>query len=266
MVVAVVVILIIISISSSTPPNSADQPASAQLVSAVTQVPSSIYDQVGTGSGQVIGQPTTITGSSLSLNGMPEFLYMGAEFCPYCAADRWAIVTALSRFGTFSGLEIGASSASDTYPSTPTFGFSKTIYTSKYVSFVAVEMQDVNHNPLQNPTSQESSIMNKYDPKGNIPFIDVANKWMISTLYSPQVLQGLTHDTIAATLSTPTNQTAQAILGSANYISATICAVDGQQPESVCNSSGVKAAETSLGHGATTAPGLHSSISSGKKG
>ncbi|NNN22753.1 MAG: DUF929 family protein [Acidimicrobiales bacterium] len=265
-VVAAVVILIIISISSSSPPNSADQPASAQLVNAVTQVPSSIYDQVGTGSGQVIGAPTTISGSSLTLNGKPEFLYMGAEYCPFCGADRWAIVAALSRFGTFSGLQIGASSATDTYPSTPTFGFYKASYTSKYLSFVSVEMQDVNHNPLQNPTSQESSIMNKYDPKGSIPFLDVANKWMDSTIYSPQVLQGLTHDTIAATLSTPTNPTAQAILGGANYLSATICAVDGQQPVSVCSSSGVKAAETSLGHGATTAPGQHSSTPSSTKG
>jgi hypothetical protein len=31
-------------------------------------------------------------------------LYIGAEYCPYCAAERWPLVMALSKFGTFSNL------------------------------------------------------------------------------------------------------------------------------------------------------------------
>ena len=34
----------------------------------------------------------------------PELLYIGAEYCPYCAASRWPLIIALSRFGTFKGL------------------------------------------------------------------------------------------------------------------------------------------------------------------
>ncbi len=34
--------------------------------------------------------------------GKPEVLFVGAEFCPFCAAERWPLIVALSRFGHFS--------------------------------------------------------------------------------------------------------------------------------------------------------------------
>ena len=40
----------------------------------------------------------------LTADGKPLVLYVGAEYCPYCAAERCAMVQALSRFGTFSNL------------------------------------------------------------------------------------------------------------------------------------------------------------------
>jgi Domain of unknown function (DUF929) len=42
--------------------------------------------------------------AALTASGKPEVLYTGAGFCPYCAAVRWPLIVALSRFGTFSGL------------------------------------------------------------------------------------------------------------------------------------------------------------------
>ena len=46
----------------------------------------------------------------------PAMLYYGAEYCPYCAAERWAMTAALSRFGTWSELKITASSHTDVFP------------------------------------------------------------------------------------------------------------------------------------------------------
>ena len=40
-----------------------------------------------------------ISDTALTSNGKPEMLYIGAEFCPYCAASRWSMALALSRFG-----------------------------------------------------------------------------------------------------------------------------------------------------------------------
>src|SRR6202043_382420 len=66
--------------------------------------------------------PPVATGKNTALltasDGKPEILYVGAEYCPYCAAQRWAVVTALSHFGTFSGLGTTTSSASDVDPNT----------------------------------------------------------------------------------------------------------------------------------------------------
>src|SRR5215471_17073708 len=40
------------------------------------------------------------SGAPLTSGGKPEMLYIGAEYCPYCAAMRWSMAVALSRFGT----------------------------------------------------------------------------------------------------------------------------------------------------------------------
>src|SRR5712671_6765504 len=77
--------------------------ALAAVTSQVTSVPAATLDQVGAGQG-VSTLPTRITGAALTSGGKPEMLYIGAEYCPYCAAERWAMIVALSRFGTFSGL------------------------------------------------------------------------------------------------------------------------------------------------------------------
>jgi len=67
-------------------------------------------------------------------------LYVGANFCSYCAAERWAIVSALSRFGTFSNLGLTSSTTDDTFPATPSFSFHGSSYTSRFITLQAVEL------------------------------------------------------------------------------------------------------------------------------
>ena len=76
----------------------------------------------------------TVDGPSLTQGGKPEVLFMGSEYCPYCAAQRWAMVSAVSRFGTFSGLTTTHSSSSDVDANTPTLTFYGSKYTSQYIS------------------------------------------------------------------------------------------------------------------------------------
>src|SRR6266568_183753 len=52
-------------------------------------------------------------GPLLTASGKPEIVYVGAEYCPFCAAERWALSVALSRFGSFSGLRLIHSSSTD---------------------------------------------------------------------------------------------------------------------------------------------------------
>ena len=95
---------------------------------------------------------------------------MGAEYCPYCAAQRWSTIVALSRFGTWSGLGNMASYSGDVYPNTPTFTFINAKYTSKYVVFKSVEMYTnyidaatSYYAKLQTPTAQEQHEISTYD-------------------------------------------------------------------------------------------------------
>ena len=102
------------------------------------------------------------------------FVYVGGEFCPYCAMERWAIVMALSHFGNFSGLGTIVSAES----SVPTYTFySSYTYTSNVVDFEPVEVYDNVYNSntqsygsLETPNTLQQNEMNKYG-SGSIPFI-----------------------------------------------------------------------------------------------
>jgi len=251
-VLAIVLTFVIIKLNSGKPSASANSasngPTGAALsavVDKVTSVPASTLDAVGDGGGAVTGKPATISGAPLTANGKPEMLYIGAEYCPYCAAERWAMIVALSRFGTFSGLSTVHSSSTDVYPNTPTFTFYKSSYTSPYLTFTPVETttnvpdssSPSGYTSLQTPTSAQTALWTKYTSNGTIPFMDFGNKYLLSGVsYSNSVLSGLNWDQIATDLSNPNSPVAKAVDGTANYITAAICKMTGNQPASACTS------------------------------
>jgi hypothetical protein len=253
-VVAIVLAFVLVKVNSNGKPatSSANGPTGTSLATAVkdtTTVPASTLDSVGAGSG-VTGLPKSISGAALKSGGKPEMLYMGAEYCPFCAAERWGMVVALSRFGTFKNLGTTRSASADEFPNTATWTFYKSSYTSKYLTFSSVEMQTnklasngQSYTTLQTPTAAQNALLAKYDAppyvasssKGAIPFIDIGNKYMLSgSSYSPQILQGKTWSQIATALKDPSSPIAKAIDGTANYITAAICKVTGNQPASAC--------------------------------
>lgn len=226
----------------------------AQVTGAATSVPASVLDSVGRGTAAY--PPTTITGApALTDAGKPQVTYLAYEWCPYCAAQRWPLVVALSRFGTFSGLELAQSASDDVYPSTHTFTFAHTTYTSPYLSFTPVEMQDQNRNPLQTPTAAQQHLLAVYDAPpyvpanaaGGIPFLDLGGRYVQSgASYDPQTLAGMDWTQIAAALSNPTSPVARAVDGSANTLTAALCTLTGDKPATVCTSSAVTAAKGAL--------------------
>ncbi|MGH9063397.1 MAG: DUF929 family protein [Acidimicrobiales bacterium] len=242
------------------------QPASADVVHATTNVPRSVLSKVGLGTTSTIASPERIKGPPplLMSSGKPELFYFGANYCPYCATERWPMVVALSRFGTFSGLKQTHSStkAGEPFPGTQTFSFYGSTYTSRYLSFVPVELTTNQpykgyYKPLQTPTKAELALVAKYDVapyvanatsgQDPIPFLDFANRYLLSgPSYSPQVLQGLSAGTIAGSLSLPSTPTAQGIGASANWMTAAICQLTHDQPGAVCSGSVIKKAEAAL--------------------
>ena len=264
-VLAIVVAFIVIKLNSSpstdNSPNGPTGAALASVVTNVTSVPASALDTVGDGSGSVTAPPTSISGTALTANGKPEVLYIGAEYCPYCAAERWAMIVALSRFGTFSGLATIHSAAAngagnaEPYPNTPTWTFVHATYTSQYLTFSTVEEQTNIPDPstgtyttLQTPTKAQEALVTKYDSSsgGAIPFVDFGNKYLISgASYDAGVLSGLSWATIASDLSNPNSAVAKAVDGTANYITAAICQLTGNQPASACTAT-VKSLESKI--------------------
>ncbi len=184
-------------------------------------------------------------------------LFIGAEFCPFCAAERWALVVALSRFGTWSGLKETTSSPWDSDPDTATFSFRDATLTSNYIDFVSVE-HETNDNYGQGTralfqplTTAQNNIWQKYSAQfgesPGYPFIDFGNKVFVTgPSYDPAVLAGLSQAQIAAKLSNAKDPVTQAIVGTANYLTAAICAETGQQPTSVCSAPGTHMATTAL--------------------
>jgi thiol-disulfide isomerase/thioredoxin len=254
-VLAVVVAFIVIKLSAGKP----TAPASgvtgtalpASVIRDVTTVPASTLNTVGAGSVPATFQNpvTSISGPPLTQDGKPEMLYIGAEFCPFCAAMRWSMAVALSRFGTLSPLHGIHSSGTDTFPNTATLTFYKSSYSSKYLTFTAVENEKIDHSPLQSTTPQQQAVWDKYQPDAatrGYPFIDIGNKYMLTYIYDPQVLAGKTWSQIAAALHDPSSPIAQGADGAANYLTAGICKITNNAPASVCTSPAITALEGKL--------------------
>ncbi len=232
--------------------------ASASLVNEVTAIPTNIITTVGTGGVTnplvTVKKPQTLTGTG----GKPEFLYIGAEYCPFCAAERWSMIVALSHFGTFANLHTAQSSLTDTYPGTNTFTFYQSTYASQYIDFVPVETTTIDPStPLQTPTAQQSLLLNTYDSTtyfpsteaGGIPFIDIANSYIeVSSGYSPQDLAGLTWQQIAGNLSNAYSQVTKDIVGNANYLTAAICLTLTKGP-AICQTPAIQTIMTTLKNG-----------------
>jgi hypothetical protein len=181
-----------------------------------------------------------INASQLMYGGKPEVLYVGAEFCPYCAGSRWALILALMRFGNLTGIKYSASSSTDVYPNTPTFSFVNSSYTSKYLSFKAFETETRTGQPLQTLDNASEATFSKYGSA--IPFTDFGNAYVQSgSLMLPSAYQGLSWGDIISELPQSGTALSQAVIGYANIYTAEICAGIGNTAP-VCSQNYVKGA------------------------
>jgi hypothetical protein len=255
-VLVIVIAFILIKVSqggSSTSSSSGGRtPLPASVASQIAHVPAATLNTVGKGTVPAFHPPLSPgSGPPLTSGGHPEMLYIGAEYCPYCAATRWSMAVALSRFGTLTPPLRGIhSSPTDVDPNTATLTFYKAGYTSKYLVFTPVENLTVAKTALQNPTSQQNALWAKYEPDPNTrgyPFIDFGNKLVLKgPIYDPAVLAGKSWSQIAAALKDPSSPIAQSVDGGANYITGAICQMTNNQPGSVCNSPAVTAVKSGL--------------------
>lgn len=257
-VLAVVIVLVVVKLSgvaagSGSGAGSGAPVADSAVAGEIASVPQRTFDAVGMGSATGLRLRASGGGAELTLGGKPEVLYIGGEFCPYCAAERWAIAAAVSRFGTLDGVRFIHSSPAYVYASTPTLTFYGSSYQSQYLAFVPVEWYgeavDTStpfaHVYLQNPTDAEKAVFARYGGSA-LPFVDIGNRYLVPMLFSPGDLAGLTWAQVAAAMRDPSSTVGKDVDGAANMITAAICKLTGGQPGNVCRSAGVVVASRSI--------------------
>jgi hypothetical protein len=273
------VALVTYALTHAASPTAPAAPAvtSPAVLAALSSVPESTFDAVGvTAAGTTLTPPSLVVAPAPStVGGKPDVLFVGAEFCPFCAAERWPLVVALARFGTFTELHDSASAPLTVFPNTPTFTFDGVGYSSRYVTLTGVELYSGTTGPdgtftrLARLSTGQAGLVARFGPQaggvvaGTAPFVDVAGRLVaVTSGFSPALLIGLSQAQIAGDVAQPTPRangsgsgsggtsvppTGQAVIAVANQLSAGICAATGQQPAAVCHSKGVRTADAALG-------------------
>ncbi|MGD0704239.1 MAG: DUF929 family protein [Trebonia sp.] len=192
--------------------------------------------------------PIAVSGPPLSADGKPEVLYVGTEYCPYCDAENWALIVALSRFGEFSGLSTSRSPSFENVPPVDGWTFYRSSYASRYLTFVPVETASnvllspksdqasaASYRRLQRLTPAEQAVFAKLDPLRSTPFLDFGGKAVqVGTQVQPSALGELTWSEIAADLRRPRTAAGVTILASVDTLTAEICGLTGDRPAAVC--------------------------------
>jgi hypothetical protein len=183
-----------------------------------------------------LAYPSKITDHPLSTKGKPEVLYIGAEYCPFCATERWPLILALSKFGTFGGLsEIHSNTSDAGIEHLATLSFYQSGYTSKYLAFKPVEMQNTLGQTLDTPTKSEIALLKKYTG-GDIPLVDMDGKFAITSAeLDAHLLAGLDQSEIIEQVKAGTSTLAANIDADAGAIISNLCQLTGGRPGNVCS-------------------------------
>jgi Domain of unknown function (DUF929) len=163
-VVLVVLGLIVWRVASpGTTSTGASRLAPADVVQRAAGVPPFVLEAVGPGNGVRPPERLPAGTAPLTSNGLPRIVYVGADYCPFCAVQRWPLVVALSRFGTFRDLGATSSSSRDAYPNTSTFSFHGSTYSSPYLVFTPDETETRDFKPLETTPADVQQLRAAYD-------------------------------------------------------------------------------------------------------
>lgn len=251
-VVAIVVVIgavvVGVVVSNQKQPAQAGGTVSGAFLQKLGEIPEAALDKAGV-TDVPNAVPAKIDGGAPLMDGdKPELVYVGAEFCPFCASERWALVAALERFGSFTGLAPTRSAEND--GNIPTVTFKDAKYTSDHLSFRAIETQDREGKPLQQMPADISEQFAKHNPGGGIPW----------TFYGTHATSGsgVPLDPFSNYLGTDgwtkivdqmvagTGEVGKPIDANANMITAQLCQLTKGQPSNVCTSQAVMASTALL--------------------
>ena len=236
-------------------------PAPSSLVASVAAVPASVYDAVGVTSPAnpvTPPQPAAAPGSPLwraTANGEPVVFFYGAEFAPYAAAERWPLILALSRFGTFNQLGVMQSSSTTAFANLSTFTFWNVSYTQplgRPPGGGALQLVEPDGRAVSRTREARRPAVRRHrHATGRARRPSRSWTWRTATSSAaPPSLPAswpVSHRTRSpGTSPCAASPLTQAVVSAANEITAAICSVDGNRPATVCESRGVLAADDAL--------------------
>ena len=134
-----------------------------------------------------------VSNSTMMQSGKVVVLFVGAEACPFCAAESWSIVDALKHYGSFIGLSHISSNSSEKIANVPGYGFANASFVSTTLSFWEVETTTSSWDQkLQSLNSTEQALFQKYDPNNSIPFLLIGGMYLlIGSSVSPEPVSEL---------------------------------------------------------------------------
>ena len=188
---------------------------------------------------KVLGKFVEVSKETMRRNTKLYVFFMGAQHCPYCAAERWAIVRALQKYGQWSGLTQTMSAARDEpFLNLPTYDFTDAAYTSSHVEFAFKEIKDREFKPLQKLLKTEEKLVRKFNPDKYIPFLLIGGRFMQTGAgFTPKIFIGRTFRQTETELKKAESDIRKTIDAEANIVSALMC-VSGLLPE-LCKETGV---------------------------
>jgi Domain of unknown function (DUF929) len=188
-------------------------------------------------------RPNGIKDPRLTSGGKPELLFIGAEFCPICATERWAMYVALSKFGTFLP-QPGEIHSALRDGDIQTLTFYNTKFTSRYLTFTSVET--TTNQPdgdyyvsLQKPTAAQSQLWVSHTGE-TFPWLDFGGvKELTSAQYDPSALEDMTFNDIATQIGNNSTVIGADVDASARVLIQTICStLTSNKPVAVCKAVG----------------------------
>jgi hypothetical protein len=245
LVVIIVAVLVIVKVAGGGSGSGVDQasppagtPIPAATLVKLQSVPLSTLAAAPTDG--IISSPQSVQGRTLTADGKAQLLFIGAEYCPHCAAERWPLYIALSKFGSFSP-QPGRIHSANEDGDVPTLTFYGTKYTSPYFTFTPVEvytnkLEGNGYAPLQTPTQAQLTLWQNSNG-ASFPFVDFGGKEILPSaqyLFTP--LESLPFSTVVAQVGNNSTAIGAAIDASAAQLITTICGtLSDDQPSAVCS-------------------------------
>lgn len=254
----------------------------ASQLAAINDAPDSYFETAGEMAlnGTLNNSVGNVRASSVPLfvvNGKPSVMYVGSITCIWCAANRWSMALALSRFGNFTYLFTGYSAKGDgdaptlywapAHYETTSVDFGS-FYNSQYINFLPIEETA----PITGGFSLQplSAVQQVANQTGSLAYIDEV-KYISEintfqgtpyTIWGNYVVPGadadafgnnsrstsllnMTHAELLAQIAHPTSQLAWTEYAGADYYIAMVCkSINNAAP--VCGLKAIGAMESGL--------------------